>query len=183
MAVKVRIPTPLQKLTNGQAEVEGAGATLKELIEGLEKNYPGMRERICDESGKVRRFVNIFVNDEDVRFKDGDATALKDGDEVSIIPAIAGGAACLPAGGERRREMPKQLVKLTFPTRLIKEPVTYRMALKFKLVPNIRRAKVTTAVGELVLELTGTKDNLDRGVAYLTKKGVKVEPVIGNVIE
>lgn len=91
MAVKVRIPTPLQKLTNDQAEVEGSGATLRELIEGLEGKYPGIRDRIYDESGKVRRFVNIFVNDEDVRFKDGDATPLKDGDEVSIIPAIAGG--------------------------------------------------------------------------------------------
>ena len=79
--------------------------------------------------------------------------------------------------------MPRQLVKLTFPTRLIKEPVTYRMAMKYKLVPNIRRAKVTTTVGELVLELTGTKENLDRGLTYLTKRGVKVEPVVGDIVE
>jgi len=79
--------------------------------------------------------------------------------------------------------MARQLVKLTFPTRLIKEPVTYRMAMRYKLVPNIRRAKVTTTVGELVLELTGTKENLDRGLTYLSKRGVKVEPVVGNVIE
>ena len=79
--------------------------------------------------------------------------------------------------------MARQLVKLTFPTRLIKEPVTYRMAMRYELVPNIRRAKVTTTVGELVLELTGTKENLDRGLTYLSKRGVKVEPVVGNVIE
>lgn len=91
MAVKVRIPTPLQKLTNNLAEVPAEGTTLKELIENLEKSYPGFRERICDESGKVRRFVNIYVNEEDVRFQKGEATPLKDGDEVSIIPAIAGG--------------------------------------------------------------------------------------------
>jgi molybdopterin synthase sulfur carrier subunit len=91
MAIKVRIPTPLQKLTNGQAEVEGTGATLRELIEDLEKKYPGFKERICDETGRVRRFVNVYVNEEDVRFQQGEGTALKDGDEVSIIPAIAGG--------------------------------------------------------------------------------------------
>ena len=91
MAVKVRIPTPLQKLTNNQAEVDAAGGTLKELIDNLETSFPGFRERICDEAGKVRRFVNIYVNEEDVRFQQAEATPLKDGDEVSIIPAIAGG--------------------------------------------------------------------------------------------
>jgi len=80
-------------------------------------------------------------------------------------------------------DVAKQWVKLTFPTRLIKEPVTFQMARKYKLVPNIRRAKVTTTVGELVLELEGTKPNLDKGLTYLAKKGVKVEPVVGNIIE
>jgi len=91
MAVTIRIPTPLQKLTNNQAEVQAAGTTLKALIEDLDAKYPGIKDRICDETGKVRRFVNVFVNDEDVRFQQGEATAVKDGDEVSIIPAIAGG--------------------------------------------------------------------------------------------
>jgi len=91
MAVRVRVPTPLQKLTGDQAEVEAEGSTVGKLIESLEAKYPGLKERLCDETGKVRRFVNIFVNDEDVRFKDGEATALKDGDVVSIVPAIAGG--------------------------------------------------------------------------------------------
>ena len=79
--------------------------------------------------------------------------------------------------------MSRRLVKLTFPTKLIKEPVTYRMAMKYKLVPNIRRAKVTPTVGELVLELTGTEADLEKGLAFLVRKGVKVQPVIGNVIE
>ena len=91
MAVKVKIPTPLQKLTKNEAEVEAEGATLMELIDNLEKKYPGFKERICDETGKVRRFVNVYVNEDDVRFKQGEATPLKSGDEVSIIPAIAGG--------------------------------------------------------------------------------------------
>ena len=91
MTVIVRVPQPLQKLTKNQAEIEASGANIKELIDNLEKNFPGIKERICDASGKVRRFINIYVNEEDVRFLQQDQTLLKDGDEVSIIPAIAGG--------------------------------------------------------------------------------------------
>ncbi len=93
MAVKVRIPTPLQKLTQNKVEVDANGSTISELVDDLERNYPGIKERICDENGKVRRFINIYVNEEDVRFLQGDSTQIKDGDEVSIIPAIAGGQA------------------------------------------------------------------------------------------
>ena len=91
MAVTVRVPTPLQRLTNGQGEVQVNGATVTELLANLEQQYPGIKERICDTDGKLRRFVNVFVNEEDIRFLQGDQTAIKDGDEVSIIPAIAGG--------------------------------------------------------------------------------------------
>jgi len=91
MSIKVRIPTPLQKLTNNQAEVECNAKNIKELIENLDEKYPGIKGRLCDENGNLRRFVNIFVNDQDIRFLNGDKTELKDGDEVSIIPAIAGG--------------------------------------------------------------------------------------------
>lgn len=87
----VRIPTPLRKLTAGKEEVAAAGATIGELITDLEKNYPGIKARICDDDGKVRRFVNIFANDEDIRFLDNLDTPVKDSDEVSIVPAIAGG--------------------------------------------------------------------------------------------
>lgn len=91
MAVKVRIPTPLQNLTGGAAEVIAEGKTVRELIEDLERRYAGMKARLCDENGEIRRFVNIFVNEEDIRFLKGLDTELKEGDEVSIIPAIAGG--------------------------------------------------------------------------------------------
>ncbi|MCQ9206876.1 MAG: MoaD/ThiS family protein [Omnitrophica bacterium] len=91
MAIKVRIPAPLQKLTQEKAEVEVRGKSVKELIEDLEKNFPGIKDRICDDTGKIRKFINIYVNEEDIRFLQQEATALKDGDEVSIIPAIAGG--------------------------------------------------------------------------------------------
>ena len=87
----VRIPTPLRKLTNDLEVVSAAGATVGELLDNLDKAFPGLRERICDEEGNVRRFVNIFVNDEDIRFLEDRATPVKDTDEVSIVPAIAGG--------------------------------------------------------------------------------------------
>jgi molybdopterin synthase sulfur carrier subunit len=87
----VRIPTPLRKLTGGAEEVSAVGKNVGELITELEKQYPGLRERICDESGQVRRFVNIFVKDEDIRFLQNLETPLGEKDEVSIVPAIAGG--------------------------------------------------------------------------------------------
>lgn len=93
MSAKVRIPAPLRKLTKDQAVVEVQGATIQELLASLDQNYPGLKERICDESGQIRRFVNIFVNGEDIRFKQGPATQVAEGAEVSIIPAIAGGNA------------------------------------------------------------------------------------------
>ncbi len=91
MAIKVRIPTPLRKLTNGSDEVTAQGKNVSELIEDLEKNYPGLKERICEADGNLRRFVNVYLNDEDIRFKDNLQTTVGENDEVSIIPAIAGG--------------------------------------------------------------------------------------------
>ena len=91
MSIKVRIPAPMQKLTNGKAQAEAKGATVSDLIEDLERQFPGMKERLCDSSGKLKRFINIYVNQEDIRFLETESTKLKDGDEVSIVPAIAGG--------------------------------------------------------------------------------------------
>ncbi|MCS7186083.1 MAG: MoaD/ThiS family protein [Armatimonadetes bacterium] len=91
MPIRVRIPTPLQSLTNGAAEVTAEGKTVRELIDDLERQYAGIKARLCDEGGELRRFVNIFVNDEDIRFLQGLDTEVKEGDEVSIVPAIAGG--------------------------------------------------------------------------------------------
>ncbi|HEV8244160.1 MAG TPA: MoaD family protein [Polyangiaceae bacterium] len=86
----VRIPTPLRSLTGGEEQVQVSGETLRDVINSLEAKHPGVRDRLLDEKG-VRRFVNIYVGDEDVRFLDGLETKLKSGDEVSIVPAIAGG--------------------------------------------------------------------------------------------
>lgn len=93
MAIKVRIPTPLRTLTQGQDEVSAEGANVRAVIEHLEQQFPGLKDRICDEKG-VRRFVNIFLNEEDdIRFLDNLDTALKSGDALQIVPAIAGGRA------------------------------------------------------------------------------------------
>jgi molybdopterin synthase sulfur carrier subunit len=91
MPQKVRIPTPLRKLTNNEETVEINAATVGEAIAELQARFPGIKERLLDETGGVRRFVNVYVNEEDIRFLRNQETPLKEGDEVSIIPAIAGG--------------------------------------------------------------------------------------------
>jgi molybdopterin synthase sulfur carrier subunit len=91
MPVRVRVPTPLRKFTQGVDEVNAQGANVKALVEDLDKNFPGIKERICDETGKIRRFVNVYVNGDDIRFLQNLETALKEGDNISIVPAIAGG--------------------------------------------------------------------------------------------
>jgi len=91
MGVSVRIPTPLRSLTNGQAEVSVEGKNVREIIENLEQAYNGIKERICDEEGNLRRFVNLYLNDEDIRFLQNLDTEISDGDGLSIVPAIAGG--------------------------------------------------------------------------------------------
>lgn len=91
MPTTVRIPTPLRKLTGENEVVTAEGTTIAEILASLDASYPGLNERLCDESGEVRRFVLIYVNDEDIRHLDGKATVVKEGDEISIVPAIAGG--------------------------------------------------------------------------------------------
>jgi molybdopterin synthase sulfur carrier subunit len=91
MAVVVRIPTPLRAMTKGSAEVQVTADTVGSLIDDLERQFPGLRERLVEDGGEIRRFINIYVNQEDIRFLQGAETALKQGDEVSIVPAIAGG--------------------------------------------------------------------------------------------
>lgn len=92
MSVRVRVPTPLRKFTQGSDEVDANGATVAAMFDDLEQNHPGIKERIMDDNGKVRRFVNVYVNGDDIRFLKNVDTALKDGDNISIVPAIAGGA-------------------------------------------------------------------------------------------
>jgi molybdopterin synthase sulfur carrier subunit len=91
MAVLVRIPTPLRALTKGAAEVHADASTVTDLIEKLESQFPGLKDRLLEDGGQLRRFINIYINQEDIRFLQGATTSLKQGDEVSIVPAIAGG--------------------------------------------------------------------------------------------
>ena len=91
MAIVVRIPTPLRSLTKGAADVQASADTVTGLIEDLERQYPGLKDRLVDETGDLRRFLNIYVNDEDIRFLEGARTSLKANDQVAIVPAIAGG--------------------------------------------------------------------------------------------
>ncbi len=92
MGVLVRIPTPLRRMTNGQDKLEITESILSVMIDNLEADYPGFKERLIDENGELRYFVNIYLNGEDVRFLDGLSTDTKSGDEISIVPAVAGGA-------------------------------------------------------------------------------------------
>ena len=91
MPVKVRIPSPLQGITGGKPEVEAGGRDVLDLLDQIERAHPGFKEKVCDEQGKIRRYLNIYVNEQDIRALAGDRTPLKDGDHVAIIPAIAGG--------------------------------------------------------------------------------------------
>lgn len=91
MSIVVRIPTPLRRLTNGQDKVDVEGDSLGGVIDAMNEQYPGIRERICDDQGQLRNFVNVYVNGEDVRFLQGLETPTSAGDEVSVVPAVAGG--------------------------------------------------------------------------------------------
>ena len=91
MAAQVHIPSPLLTLTKGKSEITVDGSDVKEILESLEKQFPGIKERLLDETGALRKFVNVYINEEDIRFLNGEDTEIKDGDDVSIIPAIAGG--------------------------------------------------------------------------------------------
>jgi molybdopterin synthase sulfur carrier subunit len=91
MSVLVRIPTPLRALTNGQGDLRVEAATVKEMFDQIEKNFAGLKGRLCEDDGTVRGFINVYVNEEDIRFLHGVSTGLKPGDEVSIVPAMAGG--------------------------------------------------------------------------------------------
>jgi len=91
MSIQVRIPTPLRRFTSGSEQVGASGATVGSVVDDLERQFPGIKEKLCDEKGEVRRFVNLYLNGDDIRFLSNLDTAVKEGDELSIVPAIAGG--------------------------------------------------------------------------------------------
>jgi molybdopterin synthase sulfur carrier subunit len=171
MEVHVRIPTPLKKLTGEQDIIKAKGRTVGEVIQWLTDTYPGLKERLRDERGEMRRFINIYVNNEDIRFIQNLETPLKDGDQLSIIPAIAGGSST------------KRKVTLFFPPELIKEPVIYNIGQRFRVITNIRSANVSENVGWVTLEIDGEEEEYLRALRYLNEVGVTVKPVERDVIE
>jgi molybdopterin synthase sulfur carrier subunit len=171
MEVYVRIPNPLRKLTGEKDIIKAKGSTVDEVIQWLTDNYPGLKERLRDEKGEVRRFINIYVNDEDIRFAQNLETPLKERDQISIIPAIAGGSSL------------KRRVTLTFPPKLIKDPVIYNIGHRFKVITNIRGANISENLGWVTLEIDGEEEEYLKALDYLNGIGVKVEPVERNVIE
>jgi len=91
MSATVRIPTPLRKVTNGEDKASVEGNTMSEVVEALENQFPGLKDRICEPTGELRSFVNVYINGEDIRFVDGMSSSVTSGDEISIVPAVAGG--------------------------------------------------------------------------------------------
>ncbi len=176
MSITVRIPSAMRALTKEQSTVTINAKTAKEMIETLESEYPGIKDRICESDGKVRRFINIFINGEDIRFISGVESSIPDGAEVSIIPAIAGGT-------DGRAKIKKIKLELYFPSKLIKQPVIYTLSKKFNVVFNIRRARVTEEIGEMILELSGGKEEMEKALKWLKSQGVISKTLGGSKIE
>jgi len=167
MPVKVRVGAALSSLLGGQRETEAAGSSVGEVLDAL-----GVRERLCDGSGALRRHFNVHVNEgEDVRLQDGLGTSVSDGDVVTVLSAIAG-------GNEVSRK-----VWLTFPEKLVERPLIWEVAKKFAVVTNVRQASVSKQVGIVGLELTGEEDQVWRAIEFFTKSGVTVEPIELGVVE
>lgn len=167
MAVTVRVGTVLSKLLGGKGEASAEGSTVGEVISAL-----GIRERLCDETGKLRRHFNVHVNEgEDVRLLDGLDTPVKDGDTVTVLSAVAGG------DGISRK------IWLTFPEDLIARPLIWEVARKFEVVTNIRQASISKTVGIVGLELSGPLEEVEGAIGFFIESGVSVEPVELDVVE
>ena len=167
MSITVRTGAALKSLLGGSQEVQIDGTTVGEVVERLT-----IRERLCDDTGKLRRHFNIHVNDgEDIRLLQGLDTPIKDGDTVTILSAIAGGA-----------DVARKLW-LTFSQELVDKPLIWEISQKFQVVTNIRQASVSKDVGIVCLELSGEEDEVRRAIDFLLQAGVSVEPVERDVVE
>src|ERR1700710_2823364 len=151
MSVKVRIPEVLRKFTGGNDQVLVEASTVAEMIDALEKNHPGLKERICDTQGNVKRFINVFVNEEDIRFQENLETPLAAGADVSILPAIAGGS------GEQKATIVRR-VYLNFTAEGVTQPIIYHAIKKFDVIPNIRGASITEDIGIMSVEFSGPRE-------------------------
>ncbi len=167
MSITVRTGAALKSLLGGSQEVQANGGTVGELLKHLT-----IDDRLCDDTGRVRRHFNIHVNDgEDIRLLQGLDTPVKDGDTVTILSAIAGGA-----------DVARKLW-LTFPQELVGKPLIWEVGQKFQVVTNIRQASVSRDVGIVGLELSGEEDEVRGAIDFFLQAGVSVEPVERDVVE
>ena len=167
MAINVRTGAALKRLFGGSQEVQADGATVRELLEDLD-----VLKRLCDGKGRVRRHFNIHVNEgDDIRLLQGLETPVRDGDTVTILSAIAGGA-----------EIARK-VWLTFPKELVERPLIWEVGQKFKVVTNVRQASVSKDIGIVGLELSGEEVEVKKATGYLARAGVSVEPIELDVVE
>ncbi|MDX1933939.1 MAG: MoaD/ThiS family protein [Capsulimonadales bacterium] len=170
--VKVLIPTPLRKFTGEADSVHIDADTVGSLLNTLVTVHDGLAKPLIDEEGKPRRFVNLYVNGEDIRFLQGTETPLGDGDELSIVPAIAGGVT--PSGGG--------IYNLTFTRAMFEVPILHNLGKRFRLTVNIRRAMLSEDAGWAEVELNGTIEEIGRAIAYLQTTGVSVTGPISDAV-
>lgn len=167
MAVNVRTGAALKSLFGGSQEVQADGATVRELLEDLD-----VLKRLCDGKGRVRRHFNIHINEgDDIRLLQGLETPVRDGDTVTILSAIAGGAKVA------------RKVWLTFPKELVERPLIWEVGHEFKVVTNIRQASISKDIGIVGLELSGEEDEVRKAVDFLVEAGASVEPIELDVVE
>jgi len=167
MPVTIRTGLVLKKLLDGKLEVQVEGRTIQEIFEHL-----GILEKICDSDKKLRRQFNVHINEgEDIRFLQGLDTPINDGDVVTVLSAIAGGADVT------------RKVWLTFPRKLVHKPLIWEIGQKFKVVTNIRQANISKDIGLVGLEMEGEESEIQKATDYLIQNGVSVEPVELDVME
>ena len=170
MPVKALIPTPLRKFTGEQDTLLLEGATIGAMLQNLVAAHPGLAKPLLDDAGNPRRFVNLFVNGEDIRFLENTDTALKDGDEVSIVPAIAGGA----SGSE--------VYNLAFTRAMIDLPILYNVGKRFKVTVTLRRAMLSEEAGWAEVAFAGDANEIGRAVADLQTTGVSVTGPLADLV-
>ena len=175
MAIKIRIPSPLRSYTQGADVVESSGSNVGEVLNNLKSKAAGIETRLF-KGTQLNRFVNVYLNDEDIRFLKNLETPVKEGDEISIIPAIAGGMA--KAEFSRR-------CWFTFPTKKqVEQPIIWQMSRKFPdVVFDIRQASVQNELGIMAVLLSGKEEEVKAAMDFIRSKGVTVEPIEKSVIE
>lgn len=182
-SVKVLIPTPLRKFTGEQETVTAEGDTVGALLQALISAHPGLGKPLLDENGQPRRFVNLYLNGEDVRFLQNTDTGLKEGDELSIVPAIAGGVGTAAPVTQPAGAVGSEVYNLTFHRDMFHKPILHSLGKRFRLTLNIRRAILNEEAGWAEVEFSGSLEEIGRAIAELHTTGVNITGPLTNLIE